>query len=347
MNRFTQKLLAWYDTHKRDLPWRDCGDPYRIWISEIILQQTRIAQGTSYYLRFIEQWPDVESLARAPEDEVMKAWEGLGYDSRARNLHFAARQVVEKGGFPKDYDGVKALKGIGEYTAAAICSMAYGLPYAAIDGNAYRVLGRVFAVEEPIDTIRGKRYYTQLAQQLMDASQPGKFNQAVMDFGAMQCVPQNPDCHSCPLSMLCAAHASGRVHAFPCKSKRLPIKERHFTYLYIIVANQAVLMHKRQDKDIWRGLCEPYLIERTHAGENGLDNDFIQTLVRSAHAKLQPLRSGVKHVLTHRIIHADFHLLHVESLEAIPDGYELIPVKAFSQLALPVLVRQNLPEALV
>ena len=212
MNEFATTIERWYNEHKRDLPWRETTDPYQIWISEIILQQTRVAQGYAYFLKFMERFPTVKSLAEAPEDEVMRLWQGLGYYSRARNLHEAARMIASReDGFPKTYEEVRALKGIGEYTAAAICSFAYGLPYAAVDGNVYRVLSRWLGIDTPIDTATGKKLFSKWANQLLDTQHPGLYNQAIMDFGALQCLPQSPDCSTCPLEVSCVARKEGCV----------------------------------------------------------------------------------------------------------------------------------------
>ena len=216
MNEFATTIERWYNEHKRDLPWRETTDPYQIWISEIILQQTRVAQGYAYFLRFMERFPTVKSLAEAPEDEVMRLWQGLGYYSRARNLHEAARMIASReDGFPKTYEEVRALKGIGEYTAAAICSFAYGLPYAAVDGNVYRVLSRWLGIDTPIDTATGKKLFSKWANQLLDTQHPGLYNQAIMDFGALQCLPQSPDCSTCPLEVSCVARKEGCVDKLP------------------------------------------------------------------------------------------------------------------------------------
>ena len=203
MNNFGRILIEWYQNNRRDLPWRRTKNPYLIWISEIILQQTRVAQGYDYYQRFVKRFPDVFSLADADEDEVMKYWQGLGYYSRARNLHAAARSMAEAGGFPKTYKEVLALKGVGEYTAAAICSFAYGMPYAVVDGNVYRVLSRWLGIETPIDSTEGKRIFAEVAAELLDKAQPGLYNQAIMDFGALQCTPVSPNCMFCPFIDTC------------------------------------------------------------------------------------------------------------------------------------------------
>ena len=231
---FSQTLLDWYATHGRELPWRETTDPYRIWISEIILQQTRVAQGYDYYLRFVERFPTVEVLAAATEDEVLHRWEGLGYYSRARNLHAAAQQIVAQGAFPRDYAGVRALKGVGDYTAAAICSFAYGLPTAVVDGNVYRVLARYFAIDTPIDVAAGKKEFAQLADSLMVPERAADYNQAIMDFGAVQCTPRAPRCLICPLVETCAARQTGQVEDYPVKSKKVTVTHRYFTYILLV-----------------------------------------------------------------------------------------------------------------
>ena len=205
MNRFAEKLITWYEVNQRNLPWRETKDPYKIWISEIILQQTRVAQGYDYYCRFIQRFPDVFSLAEADEDEVMKYWQGLGYYSRARNLHAAARSIAGMGKFPETYEEVRKLKGVGDYTAAAICSFAYDLPCAVVDGNVYRVLSRWMGIDEPIDSTKGKKLFAGLADELLDKKRPALYNQAIMDFGAIQCVPSSPSCLFCPLNDSCVA----------------------------------------------------------------------------------------------------------------------------------------------
>ena len=227
-------LIHWYAENKRELPWRETTDPYRIWISEIILQQTRVVQGLEYFNRFMLRFPDVRALAEAPGDEVMKYWQGLGYYSRARNLHAAAKEIVEKfgGEFPRNYSDVLTLKGIGEYTAA-ICSFAWKLPYAVVDGNVYRVLARIFGIDTPIDSNAGKKVFSGLAAELLDRRHPDLYNQAIMDFGAIQCTPKVPVCLYCPLRENCVALASGQVEKLPVKAGKSVVKPRYFNYLHI------------------------------------------------------------------------------------------------------------------
>ena len=230
---FTTTILQWFRENGRALPWRETKDAYAIWLSEIILQQTRIEQGRPYWERFMRRWPTVELLAEASEDEVLREWQGLGYYSRARNLHKAARQVVEMGGFPQTLEDIKRLKGVGDYTAAAIGSIAFGLPAAVVDGNVYRVLARHYGIATPINTTEGKREFAALAQELLPKNEASAYNQGMMDFGAVQCTPQSPQCMLCPLQETCVALREGRVGELPVKQKTLKVKERRLTYIYI------------------------------------------------------------------------------------------------------------------
>lgn len=337
MTDFASRLEAWYAEHGRQLPWRATSDPYRIWISEIILQQTRVAQGYDYYQRFIERFPTVEALAFAAQDDVMQQWEGLGYYSRARNLHAAARQVVQQGGFPQDYAGVRALKGVGDYTAAAICSFAYGLPHAVVDGNVYRVLSRFFGIATPIDTTAGKREFAALAQELLDARHPALYNQAIMDFGAVQCVPRSPQCVCCPLADACTAKAEGRVEEWPVKSKRTAVKERFFAYVIILEesasAGRSLYIHRRTEGDIWAGLYEPLLVETPRRAE-------MSEIIPEGYRVLGAVE-GLKHQLTHRTLWADAYLIMREGNAdgiALPEDFMKVSVDALARYAAPRLV---------
>ena len=315
---FTTTILQWFQANGRTLPWRETRDPYAIWLSEIILQQTRIEQGRPYWQRFMQRWPTVEALANATEDEVLREWQGLGYYSRARNLHTAAKQIVARGGFPTTLEGIKALKGIGDYTAAAIGSIAFDLPAAVVDGNVYRVLARHYGIATPINTTEGKKEFTALAQSLLATSQASAFNQAMMDFGATQCTPLSPNCPSCPLAESCVALREGRISELPVKQKTLKIKERHLTYVYVRCNGQTAL-HRRPAGDIWQGLYEPWLTEQVLCG-----------------AVL--LRQNVKHVLTHRILYADFWLWEVEERPQLPDDYFWIKEEEVGNYAVPRLI---------
>lgn len=309
MDSFGTILLDWFRQNKRELPWRETKEPYRIWVSEIILQQTRVSQGYDYFLRFIGRFPDVGSLAAADEDEVLKYWQGLGYYSRARNLHAAARQIVAQGGFPRTYEGVRSLKGVGDYTAAAICSIAFGLPHAVVDGNVYRVLSRLMGIDTPIDSTVGKKEFSAMADALMVRSLPGEYNQAIMDFGAIQCTPVRPDCPVCPLADRCVAYADGRVGELPVKMHKTKSTNRYFNYIYVR-AGGYTFIRKRKGDDIWRNLYEFPLVETQ---EEVSESDFyrlpqLQSLIAEGESPLFRLRCrGVKHVLSHRVIWANFY----------------------------------------
>ncbi len=299
-------LALWYERNKRILPWRDTKDPYAIWISEIILQQTRVAQGYDYYLRFMERFPNVQTLAEAQEDEILRLWQGLGYYSRARNLHTAAHQIMEKhkGFFPRDPKEVRLLKGIGDYTTAAICSFAYNTPIAVVDGNVYRVLARLTECEIPIDTTAGKKHYAQLAQELLDPQHAALHNQAMMELGALQCVPGTPNCQQCPLTTWCKSAGKETASILPIKEKKTKIRIRYFHYIRFIIGNTFYLQ-KRTGEDIWKHLYEYPLIET----EEPLDTKSLLTHPTflkwtEGNSNIYITRqSGIrKHVLSHQHI---------------------------------------------
>ncbi|PID92736.1 MAG: A/G-specific adenine glycosylase [Bacteroidetes bacterium] len=254
---FTEIIHAWYKINHRSLPWRDTRDPYLIWLSEVILQQTRIDQGLAYYRRFSEAFPNVRQLAEAEEDQVLKLWQGLGYYSRARNLRYAARDVMARfgGTMPRSYQELRSLKGIGPYTAAAIASISYGEARAVVDGNVDRVLSRVFGVHLPVNTTEGKREIQRLAEEMLDPADPGTYNQAIMDFGALQCTPRKPDCSTCPLKQDCVAHRGRLTSLLPLKQSKKKARNRWLNF-YIILRDGRVLIGKRAGKDIWEGLYQ-------------------------------------------------------------------------------------------
>lgn len=340
---FALTLLEWFRENGRDLPWRNTRDPYAIWLSEIILQQTRVQQGWAYWERFMHRWPTVELLAAATEDEVLREWQGLGYYSRARNLHFAARQIVQMGGFPDTYKLIRSLKGVGDYTAAAIASMAFNLPTAVVDGNVYRVLARHFGIATPINSTEGKKEFALLAQELMPSSAKlaGAYNQAIMDFGALQCTPQSPRCLLCPLQETCVALHEGRIGELPVKLRKLEVKERRLAYIYIRCRSAAdraahkpglTAIRRRGSGDIWQGLWEPVSREDL-------------TAVATPPVLL---RENVKHVLTHRILYCDFYLLETEQQPPLPDGYEWVREDQLEDYALPRLIEillDSLPDS--
>lgn len=317
-NFFAPALERWFVDNARDLPWRRTRDAYKIWVSEIILQQTRVAQGYDYYMRFVERFPDVQSLASAQDDEVMKYWQGLGYYSRARNMLAAARDVVTRFGgiFPSTYDDIRSLKGIGDYTAAAIASIAYDLPYAVLDGNVYRVLSRLFDIDLPIDDAAGKRYFSQLADTLLHRDNPGLYNQAMMELGALVCLPAGAACDKCPVASHCAAYAAGTVAQRPVKQGKVAVKHRYFHY-FVIMHRGDTWLHRREGSDIWRNLYEFPLIETPIPLSLPLlrHTEAYKTLLGDA-GKLTFLAPPFecKHVLTHRIIHAVFYVVEVEAV---------------------------------
>jgi A/G-specific adenine glycosylase len=319
---FSETIVHWYAACGRDLPWRRTRDPYAVWLSEIILQQTRVAQGRAYWERFLERFPTVQDLAAAPEDEVMRLWQGLGYYSRARNLHAAAKQVVALGGFPSTLEGIRGLKGVGDYTAAAIGSIAFGLPAAVVDGNVYRVLARYFGIATPVGTSAAKKEFTELAQRLLPADAPAAFNQGMMDFGATCCTPVNPACLTCPLQPSCQAFKTGRVELLPVKQASAKPVERHLTYVYVRV-NGQVAIHRRGPGDIWQGLWEPWLTDEVPAGARLVAKDF-------------------KHQLTHRTLLADFWLWEPSERPSLPDGYVWIEEAELDTYAKPRLFERLL-----
>ena len=314
---FTDTILHWYADNGRDLPWRRTRDPYAVWLSEIILQQTRVTQGWAYWERFMDRFPTVDDLAAAPEDEVMRLWQGLGYYSRARNLHTAAKQIVAMGGFPDTLEGIRSLKGVGDYTAAAIGSIAFDLPAAVVDGNVYRVLARYFGIATPVGTTEAKKEFTALANRLLPTDAPAAFNQGMMDFGATCCTPVNPACLTCPLQPSCQAFRDGRIDLLPVKKEAAKPVERHLTYVFVRV-DGFVAIHRRGSGDIWQGLWEPWLTDEVPAD-----------------ARL--LVEGFKHQLTHRTLFADFYLWEPSTRPALPEGYRWIEEAELDRYAKPRL----------
>ncbi|MEO8590220.1 MAG: A/G-specific adenine glycosylase [Flavobacteriales bacterium] len=335
---FSRALLPWYRENHRSLPWRGTTDPYRIWLSEVILQQTRVDQGLAYWLRFVERYPTVKHLAAAPEDAVLKLWQGLGYYSRARNLLTAAQQVVtEHGGkFPADYTQLKGLKGVGEYTAAAIGSIAFDLSEPVVDGNVYRVLARVFGIDTPIDSTAGRKQFRELAADLMPAQHPGDHNQAVMELGATVCLPRNPACDRCPLAGKCIARKTDRITLLPVKAGRTTVRERHFNYLHI-ETKQGVFVQRRNGKDIWQGLYELPLIESKKALTR---KPLEKALIEHATGAWQVASRSeeVKHVLSHQVIRAVFWKVTPPAGFRGAADWERVPTKKLRDLAVPRLI---------
>lgn len=301
-------LVSWYHQHKRDLPWRNTRNPYHIWLSEIILQQTRVEQGLPYYEHFINKYADVSALANASSDEVMRSWQGLGYYSRARNLHQAAKQIVEhyNAQFPNTYNEIIKLKGIGEYTAAAIASFAFKEVKPVLDGNVYRFLSRYYGVFTPINASKARKEFISIAEEIILPEAPDVFNQAIMEFGAIQCKPQSPNCEICPLNTSCWAYKNNKVSELPVKEKKLKRRSRYF-YYFLLRENAGIYLQKRTAKDIWQDMYEPPLIELP----NELPSEHVLVLAQeqnllSKDAKILNISGSIKHVLSHQDIFAVF-----------------------------------------
>ncbi len=318
---FSKTILNWYAINGRELPWRQTTNPYAIWLSEVIMQQTRIAQGTAYWERFMKRWPNVHELAKATEDEVLREWQGLGYYSRARNLHKAAQQIVSLGRFPQTYKELKQLKGIGEYTAAAISSISFAEPIAVVDGNVYRVLARYFGIDTPIDSTEGKKVFKAMAQEYLPKEAPAAYNQGLMDFGAIQCTPTSPNCEVCPLIDTCFAANNNKMADLPVKAKKTKQRERHFSFIYIR-CNGETAIRRRGAGDIWQGLWE--LPTKELLG-NAIENATL-------------IKKNVKHILTHQIIFADFYLLETDTPPTLPADYIWIKESEIERYALPRLI---------
>lgn len=347
---FSQRLLEWYAVHKRDLPWRNTRNPYFIWLSEIILQQTRVAQGLPYFEKFASNFPNVEELAQATEEDVMRLWQGLGYYSRARNLHACAKEVFEnrESKFPETYLELLQLKGVGNYTAAAIASFAFGEAVAVVDGNVFRVLSRVFGITEDTNSSKGKKYFEDFANKIIPLDNPADFNQAIMEFGALQCTPKTPECESCPLKEACFAYQKGLVKSLPVKSKKIKIKERYFQYAHILCGEYTVIK-QRGGGDIWQGLFDFPLKELELKEALKLESRFFsgQENFRTLDVTKNP--HLFKHILSHQKIFANFVKFVIEeserpNLEAWvkKKGYRLVDPTQLESAAKPRLILKYL-----
>ncbi len=340
---FGNNLIKWYEANKRHLPWRDENDAYKIWLSEIILQQTQVVQGLAYYLTFAKKYPNVRSLANANEDEVLKLWQGLGYYSRARNLHAAAKHITEfhSGKFPNTYEEIKKLKGVGDYTAAAISSFAYNLPYAVVDGNVYRLLSRVFGIETPIDSSAAKKQFQELANQLLDKKKPGLHNQAIMEFGSQYCKPVNPNCQGCIFNNKCWAFENGLVAVLPIKSKKTKVRNRYFNYLVVVDKNNHVLISKRSESDIWQALYEFILFETPSqlAMEDIIALKQVNKLIGNK-PTVKFVSQLYKHILSHQHLYAKFIVLQVNVFKK--NEYLSVAIPQLKKYAFPRLIEKFL-----
>lgn len=334
---FSNTLIYWYLQNKRDLPWRKSKDPYLVWLSEIILQQTRIAQGMSYYLKFVDAFPTVNDLANAEESTVLKLWQGLGYYSRARNLHFSAKYVSRElnGQFPSTYDTIIKLKGVGDYTASAISSICFNEPQAVVDGNVYRVLARYYGISTPINSSKGIKEFKSLAQSVIDESQPGVFNQAIMDFGSIQCKPQNPNCDACPLSSSCVAFEKNKIKELPVKEKKIKIKKRYFNFLVMMTEDHKTILQERKGKGIWQGLYQFPLIEASQ--ELSIEQlisteDFQNTIPINSKVSLFN-EDMIVHKLSHQHLYTRFWIIKSEKSHLADVSW-----KDLNDYAVPVLI---------
>ena len=339
---FKTILSLWYAENKRYLPWRNTRDPYKIWISEVILQQTRVAQGLDYYHRFIEAFPTVQALALAHEDEVLKLWQGLGYYSRARHLLASARYIVDtlNGVFPSTYKEILTLKGVGEYSAGAVASFAFKEAVPAIDGNVYRVISRIFGVFDSPHTSAGKAVFRQLVVELMDCDAPDEFNQSLLDFGALQCVPRSPKCDDCPFSGYCYANANNLIEALPVKQKKIKVRDRYFTYL-LIRYEDCTFIAKRDGKDIWKSLYEFPLIET----ERPLPTHLVhktrewEELLSNSNPEIVYISQPIRHLLSHQVLNAQFVIVHISKIsDELLRRFNKVPTHSIDSFTVPTLI---------
>lgn len=344
---FTKKLAEWYLQHQRNLPWRSTSSPYPIWLSEVILQQTRVSQGKPYYQKFLRQFPTVSHLANASERDVLRTWQGLGYYSRARNLHACAKKIMREynGTFPRTYAELLTLPGIGPYTAAAISSICFQEPRAVVDGNVYRVLARIFGIKTPINSPAGIRKFRELAQQLLDVRDPARHNQALMEFGALHCTPKTPDCAACPFASSCVAFQANLQSVLPVKVRAQRIKTRHFHY-FVFTTGRSLLMRERTEKDIWKGLYDFYLVESTSARSLGKILHGEPLLARYIRPETVVSSPKYTHLLSHQRIIATFHLCPIPAeARAAFQPLQRIAIKKVNALPKPVLISRFLDDA--
>jgi len=342
---FHKKLILWYLQNKRQLPWRATTDPYQIWLSEIILQQTRVAQGLPYYIKFINAFPTIRELANASEEKIMKLWQGLGYYSRARNLHATSKHISYdlEGIFPSTFKELLTLKGVGDYTASAIASICFNQPNAVVDGNVYRVLSRVFGVDTPINSTLGIKEFKLLAQTLIDKSQPGTYNQAVMEFGARYCVPQNPDCNNCIFNNTCVAFQKNMVSNLPVKIKTKPVKKRYFNYMVVISETEKIILQQRTNKGIWRQLYEFPLIETTSEVNDKELRELQKFKVFSENLNITSItlynEISKIHKLSHQHLYTKFWIVTVPETQKVN-----ISISEINNYAVPVLIENFVSE---
>jgi A/G-specific adenine glycosylase len=340
--KFSDILTYWYSINKRDLPWRRTQNPYFIWLSEIILQQTQVKQGLPYYEQFTAKYPTIFDLAKADEQEVLKLWEGLGYYSRARNLHFTAKYIVNElnGEFPKSYKSLLHLKGVGDYTASAIASICYNEKTAVVDGNVYRVLSRYFGIDIPINSTQGIKAFKALAQELLPEDYIGDYNQAIMEFGARQCKPKSPDCNVCPLNNSCVAVQKNKINELPIKLKKIKVTKKYFNFLVCISEDDTVLIEQRQNKGIWQHLYQFPLIESSKSSKRvdlTEDDVFLKIVNNQKYSITLYNEKEIVHKLSHQHLYTKFWIVNLPKL-----GSEAIPVETIRNYPVPILIAKFL-----
>lgn len=339
---FSKEIIKWYRINKRDLPWRKTRDPYKIWISEIILQQTKVNQGRPYYERFIKRFPTIQDLAKSSQDDVLKLWQGLGYYSRARNLHFSANMIMQEfsGKFPENYTDILKLKGIGEYTAAAIASFCFSLPYAVVDGNVIRLLSRFFGINIPFDTSEGKRSFQQLANRLLDKNHAATHNQAIMEFGSLQCKPKTPSCQLCNLKISCIAFSQKSTQDYPVRRNK--IKTRNRFLHFFIINNQDNFFIRKRKKGVWKGLYEFPLLEfkKEKEVEKVLKSPEIKSLLKSRSFRIKKVSEKITYLLSHQRLHVRFW--HINSDKFSSSEYDSITLNKLKKLPVPNLIDKYL-----
>ena len=346
--RISKILQNWYERNKRDLPWRNTQSPYKIWLSEIILQQTRVDQGLPYYEKFIDKYPDVYFLSKAEDDDIFKLWQGLGYYNRARNMLHTARFIVKEcnGRFPGNYDEILKLKGVGKYTAAAIASFAYNLPYAVVDGNVSRVISRMYCIEEPMNSTKGIHQIGELAEEILDVESPGIHNQAIMEFGSQLCTPVNPNCDICPLKSSCIAFNKNKVNTLPIKERKTKIKNRYLNY-FAVEYNNSFYLNKRQGNDIWRNLYEFVLIEtsKKNSLEEIINGDEWQKLFENVNPIIDGDVVTFKHQLSHRLVHASFYYIKIKK-PLVNTNFNLVAANEISKFPVSRLTEKYMLQKL-
>jgi len=345
LDNFQKKILNWYKVNKRHLPWRDTKDPYYIWLSEIILQQTRVVQGTPYYLKFISNFPKIEDLATAPEEKVLQLWQGLGYYSRGRNLHFTAKEIINNlnGNFPSTYTEILKLKGVGQYTAAAIASFSFNEKVAVLDGNVMRVLTRYFGLHNDISNVKDVNKLRALANSLLPNQEHSSYNQGIMEFGALQCVPKSPNCSNCPLSKECIALDKNIISKLPVKTKKIKVKKRFFNYI-VFKKQNSLYLKKRIEKDIWQNLYDFPLIE-SEALLDFNSESLMGTIKRFQKSNNYTISTSedFKHILSHQVIHARFFLIELnQEMESLENDMIKVKTTDLGKLGKPILIQNYL-----